>query len=134
MGENKLIKVSVSIICGLITVVSFQNCGYAGPSEPERFMASESAYSDPPAYSELYKNIFQSKCLTCHSSGAINFSSYDALMGGSSVVPLNPVASKLHQQVTSGLMPKNSTPLLIHRGIHPATSLLDFKNVAKRMI
>ncbi len=111
MGKNKILNAGLSLLFGLITVVAFQNCGYAGPSEPERFMSSKSVYSDPPAYSELYKNVFQAKCLTCHNSGAVNFSSYDALMAGGSVLPLNPVGSKLHVQVISGSMPKGSSPL-----------------------
>ncbi len=111
MGKNKIINAGISLLFGLVTVVAFQNCGYAGPSEPERFMSSKSVYSDPPAYSELYKNVFQVKCLTCHSSGAVNFSSYDSLMAGGSVLPLNPVGSKLHIQVVSGFMPKGSSPL-----------------------
>ena len=80
MGKNKILKIGILLVCGLFTVVTFQNCGYAGPSDPDRFMSLKSTYSDPPTYSELNTNIFQSKCLSCHSSGSINLSSYDTLM------------------------------------------------------
>ncbi len=111
MGKNKILNAGLSLLFGLVTIVAFQNCGYAGPSEPERFMSLKSTYSEPPMYSELYKNVFQPKCLSCHSSGAINFSSYDALMAGGPVLPLNPQGSKLHIQVAGGMMPKGSSPL-----------------------
>ncbi len=111
MGKSKKNKIAFYLLSGLLTITAFQNCGYAGPSEPERFMSSQAAYSDLPSYTELSKNVFQGKCMSCHTSGAINFSSYDTLIAGGSVVPGNPAASKLYTQIASGLMPKNGTPL-----------------------
>ena len=111
MGKNKMLKIGILLVCGLFTIVTFQNCGYAGPSDPDQFMSLKSTYSDPPSYSELNTNIFQPKCLSCHSSGSINFSSYDTLMASGIIVPFNASASRLHMQVVSGLMPKGAAPL-----------------------
>lgn len=111
MGISKKIKIGVYLLCGSLMFITFQNCGYVGPSQPERFMSSKNTYSDPPTYSELYTNIFQSKCLTCHYSGTSNFSSYDALMSGGSVVASSPSTSKLYNQIFAGSMPKGGAAL-----------------------
>lgn len=111
MGIRRKLKIFISLLVAGVLMIAFQNCGYAGPSDPERYMASTVGYSSPPKYSELYSNIFQTKCLTCHSSGSPNFTSYDVLMVGTSVVASNASASTLYQQVSAGLMPKGNSAL-----------------------
>jgi mono/diheme cytochrome c family protein len=84
-----------------LLILSYQNCGRPkGIGEANYFTSSA-------GYSELDQKIFKSKCLSCHSSGSTNFSSYSALMAGGSVVAGNPAASALYQEVSSGRMPKN---------------------------
>lgn len=94
----------------LISLISVSSCGYIAPTQPELYLNSYS-FSSPPTYEELNTYIFESKCLGCHSSDDVDFSSYDNLMAGSSVVSSDPASSSLYQEVLSGAMPKGSSAL-----------------------
>ncbi|MGZ3769869.1 MAG: fibronectin type III domain-containing protein [Bdellovibrio sp.] len=109
--HNNNLKIVFGLVLAVVTLTMFQNCGYTGPSEPEKYISASAGYSNPPQYSELYYKIFQAKCLGCHSSGSVNFSSYDTLIAGGSVVANNANGSTLYQQISGGLMPKGGTAL-----------------------
>jgi mono/diheme cytochrome c family protein len=97
---------NLSTIVMLISITFLQSCG-----STDLQSTASSIYSTPPIYSELEQNIFQPKCLGCHSSGVPNLSSYDTLMAGGKVVAGNPAASILYQQLEAGLMPTSGSPL-----------------------
>jgi mono/diheme cytochrome c family protein len=107
----RLFKGTVKILGIFTLIIFFQNCGYNGPSDPQRYMSSSSTFSGIPSYEELYSKIFQSKCLACHSTGTTNFSSYSSLISGGSVVPGDVQGSLLYQQISSGQMPKGGVAL-----------------------
>lgn len=101
---------AIYLALSAVLIFSFQNCGYVGPSNPSEFMLSVS-YSSPPTFAELDAQIFQPKCLSCHSSGSPNFSSYDTLMANGGVVANDPNQSSVYQQVAAKLMPKGGAAL-----------------------
>jgi mono/diheme cytochrome c family protein len=98
------------VLSCLLLIVFIQSCGYIGGANPTEF-ASKSSYSAPPTFAEIQANILQPKCLTCHSSGAFTFTSYDSLMATGVVTAGNPLGSALFQQVAAGLMPQGKPPL-----------------------
>jgi len=82
-----------------------------GCGRPKGIGGDNNIFSSVVSYSELNEKIFQNRCIDCHDSDEVNFTSYDLLMAGGSVVRGNPENSLLYQQIVSGKMPKKSTPL-----------------------
>lgn len=113
MVKTAKILFSILILAGL--ALFFQNCG-----RPPG-VGDSNSYSSLPSYSELNEKIFAPKCLSCHSSGSPNFSSYDSLVAGTSIVPGDPNGSLLYQQIVNGLMPKNN-PLLSESDIQAVSA------------
>lgn len=107
----KKIKTLLYIVSGFFVLGFFQNCGYVGQSAPEKFMSSQSSFSAVPTYAELYSNIFQSKCKDCHLSGTLNFTSYNTLMAGGTVVPYSASSSPFYLRVAAGDMPQGGPVL-----------------------
>lgn len=100
-----------ALIAVLLMICFFQNCGYVGDSNPDAFTTSLHSFSAVPTYSEIFDNILQPKCVSCHDSGLSDFSSYASLMNSGDITPFNPNSSVLYQKIAEGLMPKNAQPL-----------------------
>ena len=111
MRIQKSISVLMNYFLVPVLILVTQSCSKTGISLGSTESITNSPYSAKPTYSELYKNIFESKYLSCHASGGTNFSSYEALMAGGSVMALNPNGSSLYKQVVAGLMPMGSPSL-----------------------
>ena len=67
------------------------------------------------SYDWLNRNVFQQKCMSCHSSGlasaGISFSTYNSIMNSGLVIPNDPAASPLYLSTRSGTMPKFAAAL-----------------------
>ncbi len=71
---------------------------------------------EPPTqtvtYQQVHQQIFQPKCISCHSSGHPNLSAYSAFaLDGEHIVPGNPEQSEIYEMVENGQMPRNGPPL-----------------------
>lgn len=68
-----------------------------------------------PTYSWLSRNVFEPKCVSCHTMGnatnGVNLSSYSQVMATGSVVSGDPSKSSLYTTTSQGLMPKSGSRL-----------------------
>src|SRR4051812_30268483 len=68
-----------------------------------------------PIYSWLNRNIFQPKCVSCHTTGnaayGVDLSSYSQTIATGSSIAGDPSKSTLYIQTQAGLMPKSGVPL-----------------------
>lgn len=95
-----------------ISLFFFQNCSLSKPGAPLVLESSADQYASMKStFADINQYVFKPKCLSCHSAGSPNFTSYESLMAGSSVVASNPESSSLYQQVNSGEMPKGGARL-----------------------
>ncbi len=104
MGTTKL-KAGLYVIVMTILMLMFNNCGR--PSKLPEGQDAFASSSGVAGFDLLYTKIFKPKCLACHTQ----FASYNALMSSGFITAKNPEASRLHQMVSGGQMPKNGTPL-----------------------
>lgn len=92
-------------------------CGPAQHSyAPAKTPGDEKATVELTSFAALSKNIFEKKCVGCHSGSApegdLDLSSYDKILGNKGVVVLGqPDASSLYKEVKSGDMPMHGQPL-----------------------
>jgi mono/diheme cytochrome c family protein len=93
----------LAIIILVPFIISFQNCGQ--PEHGERVLMSLS-YSSPPTFAQIDQNIFQSKCVECHTpSDTPDLTSYAGLMASAVIVPGSPSTSQLYLRVANHEMP-----------------------------
>ncbi len=93
-----------------ITLLSFSLLMTAGCGRPSKLPVSDSSLltnGKTIGYDVLKTQIFQPKCISCHS----NFATYSGLMASGVVIPRNPTGSLLHSKCASGQMPKGGSPL-----------------------
>lgn len=68
-----------------------------------------------PTYSWLSKNIFESKCTSCHTTGnaayGVDLSSYSQIIATGSVLTGSPFASSMYTTTRDGTMPKSGSVL-----------------------
>jgi len=79
-------------------------------------LSTDALSSDPqPVYSWLNTNVFQARCISCHSTAVANagidLSSYSRILATGSVNPGNPNGSSMYVATLSGTMPKTPPAL-----------------------
>ena len=66
----------------------------------------------PVTFQQVNQGILQPSCVSCHSSGYPNFSSYSSFAQDPTlIVPGNPEQSQVYIQVQTGQMPQGGPPL-----------------------
>lgn len=91
-------------------LIPFQNCGKASHNSNLNDEASVQL-SSHPSFQELKAAIFDPHCLSCHSGGSPDFTSYETLMAGTSVLPGQPASSPLYMRVADQSMPQGGPAL-----------------------
>ncbi len=98
-------KQTISITALLISILAAYSCGRPGDGTDLPL----------PTYSWINKNILQSKCIGCHTTGnashGVDFSTYTRTIATGSVLSGDPSRSTLYTQTYAGLMPKSGPRL-----------------------
>jgi titin len=103
------------VAASALLIFFFQNCSIQKMTSPldldSTALTSNNSFSAEPTFTEISEQILKPNCVSCHSSGTINYTSYEAVMASNSVVPGDANSSKLYIEVSDGMMPKGG-PLL----------------------
>jgi hypothetical protein len=108
---------SLLVLLSLVASAALaQGCGSNNSTPvapPQPGMTSTPGNDDSPTFARVNSEILQPKCVSCHSAtraeGGVDLSSYSAVTRRVSAG--DPDGSNLYQQVASGHMPQEGTPL-----------------------
>ena len=115
-GRCNLPSKIIYLFAGLTLIISFPNCGYVGPSDPDAFMSpttSTPSTTTNGTFTWIKSNIIQSQCIWCHSGAGAqagyNMSTYSGVI--TRTTPFDSTNSLFYQKISDGSMPKDGDNL-----------------------